>query len=192
MGRAQDPKIWGENRRGRGPSGSAVVAPTPSEPIGVMVEKPPNRIRELRDAQHLSVRDLAERSGVDSATINRMERGNQPLDYPRGKRIAAALGLKFSGILNDEDVELRASEEGSAVLAELAAVPANAWPEMIAMTRRMTALVRETAAQHSAGALGGTPQQVSKLADIWRGFDETGRDRALSMLALVGGQNAPR
>lgn len=133
----------------------------------------------------MSVRDLAERSGVDSATINRMERGTQPLDYPRGKRIAAALGVKFSRILLDEDVELRADDKGNAALAELAAVPAAMWPDMIAMTRRMVSVAREMAAHHSAGALGGNEKQIAELAKIWGGFDDAARDRALTILSAA-------
>lgn len=159
---------------------------------GAVNDAPPNRIRELRDAQHMSVRDLAEKSGVDSATINRMERGTQPLDYPRGKRIAAAMGRKFSGILLDQDVELRVGEHGNAVLAELAVIPEHAWTDVISMSRKLVGVVQETAAQYSAGALGGDPQQVSQLAEVWRSFDQAGRDRALQMLALVNqGSRAP-
>lgn len=142
----------------------------------------PNRIRALRDTRHMSVRDLAEKSGIDQSTINRMERGAQPLDYPRGKRIAAALGVRFSAILNDDDVEMRADDAGNAILAELENIPPHEKASVIAMATALVRIVRVTAARHNAGALGGDPEQITELADLWNKYDANGRARVLSIL----------
>jgi transcriptional regulator with XRE-family HTH domain len=62
------------------------------------------RIRTLREAMHLSLRDLAERSGVSAPMLSQVERGETSPTLQIAARIAAGLELRLSQLLRlDED-----------------------------------------------------------------------------------------
>ncbi|HKO27703.1 MAG TPA: XRE family transcriptional regulator [Solirubrobacteraceae bacterium] len=62
------------------------------------------RIRALRDAMDLSLRDLAERSGVSAPMLSQVERGETSPTLQVATRIAAGLELRLSQLLRlDED-----------------------------------------------------------------------------------------
>ncbi len=62
------------------------------------------RIRLLREAMDLSLRDLAERSGVSAPMLSQVERGETSPTLQVAGRIAAGLELKLSQLLRlDED-----------------------------------------------------------------------------------------
>jgi XRE family transcriptional regulator, regulator of sulfur utilization len=62
------------------------------------------RVRALREAQRLSLRDLAERSGVSAPMLSQVERGETSPTLHVAHRIAAGLGLRLSQLLRlDED-----------------------------------------------------------------------------------------
>jgi transcriptional regulator with XRE-family HTH domain len=62
------------------------------------------RIRTLREAMHLSLRDLAERSGVSAPMLSQVERGETSPTLQIAGRIAAGLELRLSQLLRlDED-----------------------------------------------------------------------------------------
>lgn len=62
------------------------------------------RIRALREAMDLSLRDLAERSGVSAPMLSQVERGETSPTLQVAGRIAAGLELKLSQLLRlDED-----------------------------------------------------------------------------------------
>jgi len=62
------------------------------------------RIRSLREAMDLSLRDLAERSGVSAPMLSQVERGETSPTLHVGERIAAGLELRLSQLLRlDED-----------------------------------------------------------------------------------------
>lgn len=151
-----------------------------------MEQHPANRIRELREAKDWSVRELGEAAGVNFSILNRIERRSQPLDFTRARSIAAALNVKVSELLPDEDVELRADEQGKLILAELNDIPQTEVLGFLGAVRQMVGVVRQMAAQRSAGALGGSPRQVGQLAEAWNNWGEEGRERALKMLSLIG------
>ena len=77
------------------------------------VDRPPSglaggglgpRIRMLREAMHLSLRDLAERSGVSAPMLSQVERGDTSPTLQIAARIAAGLELRLSQLLRlDED-----------------------------------------------------------------------------------------
>ncbi|MEA2182817.1 MAG: hypothetical protein QOF69_2002, partial [Solirubrobacteraceae bacterium] len=54
------------------------------------------RIRALRDAMKLSLRDLAERSGVSAPMLSQVERGETSPTLAVAARIAAGLELRLS------------------------------------------------------------------------------------------------
>src|SRR3954470_20438968 len=62
------------------------------------------RVRALREAQRLSLRDLAERSGVSAPMLSQVERGETSPTLHVAARIAAGLELRLSQLLRlDED-----------------------------------------------------------------------------------------
>jgi transcriptional regulator with XRE-family HTH domain len=63
-----------------------------------------SRIRALREAMDLSLRDLAERSGVSAPMLSQVERGETSPTLQVATRIAAGLELRLSQLLRlDED-----------------------------------------------------------------------------------------
>jgi transcriptional regulator with XRE-family HTH domain len=62
------------------------------------------RVRALRDAMDLSLRDLAERSGVSAPMLSQVERGETSPTLQVATRIARGLELRLSQLLRlDED-----------------------------------------------------------------------------------------
>jgi transcriptional regulator with XRE-family HTH domain len=62
------------------------------------------RVRALREAMDLSLRDLAERSGVSAPMLSQVERGETSPTLQVASRIAAGLELRLSQLLRlDED-----------------------------------------------------------------------------------------
>jgi XRE family transcriptional regulator, regulator of sulfur utilization len=72
------------------------------------------RVKTLREAMDLSLRDLAERSGVSAPMLSQVERGNTSPTLAVAQKIAAGLDLSLSQLLRlDEDrhvVVVRAGE----------------------------------------------------------------------------------
>ena len=63
-----------------------------------------SRIRALREAMDLSLRDLADRSGVSAPMLSQVERGETSPTLQVASRIAAGLELRLSQLLRlDED-----------------------------------------------------------------------------------------
>src|SRR5215213_648384 len=61
------------------------------------------RVRALRDAMDLSLRDLAERSGVSAPMLSQVERGETSPTLAVASRIAAGLELRLSQLLRLEE-----------------------------------------------------------------------------------------
>ena len=62
------------------------------------------RVRALREAMNLSLRDLAERSGVSAPMLSQVERGETSPTLQLAARIASGLDLRLSQLLRlDED-----------------------------------------------------------------------------------------
>jgi XRE family transcriptional regulator, regulator of sulfur utilization len=57
------------------------------------------RVRALREAMDLSLRDLAERSGVSAPMLSQVERGETSPTLATAERIASGLELKLSQLL---------------------------------------------------------------------------------------------
>ncbi len=77
------------------------VAETP-DPLDPVVLG--TRVRALRDASSLSLRDLAARSGVSAPMLSQVERGDTSPTLTVAARIAAGLDLRLSQLLRlDED-----------------------------------------------------------------------------------------
>jgi XRE family transcriptional regulator, regulator of sulfur utilization len=90
--------------RSAGPNGTVV---TPDGAVGA-------RVKRLREALDLSLRDLAERSGVSAPMLSQVERGETSPTLAVAQKIAAGLDLSLSQLLRlDEDrhvVVVRAGE----------------------------------------------------------------------------------
>jgi transcriptional regulator with XRE-family HTH domain len=62
------------------------------------------RVRALREAEGLSLRDLAERSGVSAPMLSQVERGETSPTLAVAGRIAAGLELRLSQLLRLDEV----------------------------------------------------------------------------------------
>src|SRR6202035_3446990 len=58
-----------------------------------------SRVRALREAMDLSLRDLAERSGVSAPMLSQVERGETSPTLQVAERIAAGVELRLSQLL---------------------------------------------------------------------------------------------
>src|SRR3954454_22810691 len=71
------------------------------------------RVRSLREAMDLSLRDLAERSGVSAPMLSQVERGDTSPTLAVAKKIAAGLDLTLSQLLRlDEDRHVAIARAG--------------------------------------------------------------------------------
>jgi transcriptional regulator with XRE-family HTH domain len=71
---------------------------------GTHIDALGSRVRALREAMDLSLRDLAERSGVSAPMLSQVERGDTSPTLQIAARIAAGLDLRLSQLLRlDED-----------------------------------------------------------------------------------------
>jgi XRE family transcriptional regulator, regulator of sulfur utilization len=74
------------------------------------------RVKALREASSLSLRDLAERSGVSAPMLSQVERGETSPTLTVAARIAAGLDLRLSQLLRLDEAGavtvVRASERG--------------------------------------------------------------------------------
>jgi XRE family transcriptional regulator, regulator of sulfur utilization len=71
------------------------------------------RIRSLREAMDLSLRDLAERSGVSAPMLSQVERGETSPTLQVARRIAHGLELRLSQLLRlDEEGAVTVVREG--------------------------------------------------------------------------------
>ncbi len=80
-----------------------MAAPTASAADPAVAHLGP-RVRALREAMDLSLRDLAERSGVSAPMLSQVERGETSPTLQVAARIASGLDLRLSQLLRlDED-----------------------------------------------------------------------------------------
>src|ERR1700759_463789 len=71
------------------------------------------RVKALREAMDLSLRDLAERSGVSAPMLSQVERGEASPTLQPAARIAAGLELRLSQLLRlDEETTVSIVRRG--------------------------------------------------------------------------------
>jgi transcriptional regulator with XRE-family HTH domain len=88
------------------PTHSSVDGGAPSTALGP-------RVKALRDAMGLSLRDLAERSGVSAPMLSQVERGETSPTLAVAEKIAAGLELTLSQLLRlDEGEHVAVSRSG--------------------------------------------------------------------------------
>src|ERR671916_176805 len=63
------------------------------------------RVRQLRDAMDLSLRDLAERTGVSAPMLSQVERGETSPTLAVAERIATGLELSLSQLLRLDETD---------------------------------------------------------------------------------------
>lgn len=69
----------------------------------VLVMRPGNRLREMRQRAGLSQAELAERYGADQGTISNWENSKRPLSIEKMRGLARVLGCTVADLLGDED-----------------------------------------------------------------------------------------
>jgi len=84
---------------------ATVLPPTASEPRAKDRAAVGARVRVLRDAMGLSLRDLAERSGVSAPMLSQVERGETSPTLVVAEKIAAGLELSLSQLLRLDEGE---------------------------------------------------------------------------------------
>jgi transcriptional regulator with XRE-family HTH domain len=104
---------------------ATVAAPTtPADPIAAVGP----RIRALREAMSLSLRDLTERSGVSAQMLSQVERGETSPTLAVAAKIAAGLELTLSQLLRLDEgqhvavsraAERRSARRGGHMIEEL-------------------------------------------------------------------------
>ena len=58
------------------------------------------RVREVREARRMSLRELAEKAGVNWSAIHRIEKGKDPL-LSTLEKLARALGVKVKTLIDE-------------------------------------------------------------------------------------------
>jgi transcriptional regulator with XRE-family HTH domain len=83
---------------------SATKAKSPSDPAVMAEGAVGARVKSLREAMDLSLRDLSDRSGVSAPMLSQVERGDTSPTLAVAQKIAAGLDLTLSQLLRlDED-----------------------------------------------------------------------------------------
>jgi transcriptional regulator with XRE-family HTH domain len=84
---------------------SSTTQPKPSNTVAVTTEGTVGaRVKSLRESMDLSLRDLAERSGVSAPMLSQVERGDTSPTLAVAQKIASGLDLTLSQLLRlDED-----------------------------------------------------------------------------------------
>jgi transcriptional regulator with XRE-family HTH domain len=72
-----------------------------------------DRLAELRESQALTLRDLAERSGVDANTINQVELGHRKPRPSTLRKLAKALNVEVSDLVREPAVPLDEAPRGA-------------------------------------------------------------------------------
>lgn len=67
------------------------------------LDNPPNRIREWRRLRKMTLAQLSELTGIDTAYISKMEIGDRRETVPHLRVIAKHLGCNAGDLLNPED-----------------------------------------------------------------------------------------
>jgi transcriptional regulator with XRE-family HTH domain len=94
---------------------SAAATASPKPPTAISDEIPATgpRVRALREAMGLSLRDLAERSGVSAPMLSQVERGETSPTLSVAAKIATGLDLTLSQLLRlDESTHAVVTREG--------------------------------------------------------------------------------
>lgn len=70
----------------------------------------PNRLRERREAQGLSLRDLGRALGISYAQLSKVETGERGISDERKQKIAAFFGVTVGELFFGEGVESQETE----------------------------------------------------------------------------------
>jgi transcriptional regulator with XRE-family HTH domain len=62
-------------------------------------------LKFLREQKHMSQKELADALGVQPTSISRYERGVRKLSVEKAKRIAEILGVDWTCLYNEADIE---------------------------------------------------------------------------------------
>lgn len=90
-------------------------------------------IRRLRQAQQLSLSDLAERTGISVSYLSRLEKGRSVPSFTLLSQLGNELGVDIGFFV---DTEREARDVDQALESELAntSIPKSLWPEFFALS----------------------------------------------------------
>lgn len=149
------------------------------------METPPNRIRELREAAGLSQDALGARAGMTKSSLHRVETGDTQLDLPTMRRIGAALGVKPSALLHEQDVEARLDGSTAAIMTTLMETPEAERAMLAEIAQELSGMGRRNVAA-ATGGLTGDKSAARQITNIWNGLDAPARLQLLALIAATG------
>lgn len=94
-----------------------------------------NRIRELRKAARLSLHEVAGRCGTDASQIRKLEAGERQLTLAWMRRLGAALEVRPSALLLDDDAELRLTPEEREIVDTFRRLPPHLADQVLKIVR---------------------------------------------------------
>lgn len=146
----------------------------------------PNRLKELRTERGLSLDALAHVSGVSRNSINAIENRTAEMTFTKARQLAPHLGVKPSGLMVDEDVELRASADTAEILEVIADVDEDDRMAVIEAAHNTVMMAKRLAGRMAKLPLQGDADLLMQFAGIWNRMDDGGRKRMLGVAEVAG------
>lgn len=78
-----------------------------------------NRLRDIRKSKHITLVELAKKSGIDQATLSRIETGKMTGTLQSHMTLCGALGITLSDLYKDISNTVQAIEHQSAFVREI-------------------------------------------------------------------------
>src|SRR5688572_25320798 len=87
------------------PSGRVTPATPPNRPPATAEINVARRIAALRTESNLTLRELAERTGLSDAYLNRVERQKTPINIANLEKVAAAFGVPLTNFFEPDEAQ---------------------------------------------------------------------------------------
>jgi transcriptional regulator with XRE-family HTH domain len=156
------------------------------------MDERPNRLREFRDQRGMSLQQMADYIGCTKSQAHRLETGDNELTVKWMRIIGRKFGIKPSELMNDEDVEFRATAEDHQLRESLKEFSSEERALVLRASTDIVRLVRRMAPKRKTVALDGDDFQVGQLADAWNELSPDRREDALSFLRAASQLSATR
>lgn len=140
----------------------------------------------------MSLQALANVVGATKSQIQRLETGATVMDINWMRRLGAALDVKPTELLNDDDVEFRGGEAERAIVSALSAIAPEDRVLFLRICDDLSRMTRRLSGEHHSVTLSGDEKQTKMLAELWNELDRETRERALTFLEGAAALNMPR